>query len=1063
MAHEHPSGVAGAYDRTAAHPEFDEIIFSKGRFHQSAELNEVQSQSKNRDRRIGSLSALDGDRVSGCEAVVDRDAETLTLTAGQLYIDGDIRSVAEKTITGISLAGAAEFGVWLTKTTITAADNAVLYGLAEGTRAEGEEGADRQVTSIAWGQSTDIVEDGIFYAVYRMSNGTIIDQTPPPSLSGINQAIAIYDRDVNGNYIVQGMKVTALGKSGSDQIFSMSEGIANIVGYKRTRNAALRFSQLEEFDVLRVIQENHTYVDNNSGSFKIELNQSPLATVVSATVTKEVTSETVIRATGTEFDSLANTGVTEIVSVVQGGTTFIADTDYAKTGDQVEWLSGGSAPASSSSYQVTYRYTAAATPVAFDDYSVTLEDGVVGEPATVTYDFKLNRTDIICLDELGNPVYLKGISTRGTPYPPLAPEYLLKVCEVSNTWVGAPTVSNNGTRALNQDKLTRMLEAVIDNMNLIGIERLRRDIDARETSAKKGRFVDPFTSDRYRDAGITQTAAVFEGSCQLPVIPSFFWGGLTEPVTLDFTEEVIIAQELATGCEKINPYANFTPLPGAIELTPAVDFWTERQTQWASPITRRFGSGNQTRTTTTTQQIEDDREELLEFLRQIPVEFIIKGFGSGEVMESFTFDGVDILPEPAPVADGDGEISGTFTIPENVTAGTKSVVAEGAGGTTASAEFTGQGILLIDVFRRVTTVRRTNPPAPASPVDHKNAVKEPDPQAQSFALEEGRHIAGLDVKFCAIGDRTNGVICEIVTVEDGDPTRDVITQAFLQMTDVVQDEWTEIRFDLPVYLPPNRDFAFVFKTDDADHSLAVATVGDFDSDLQRFVTAQPYTIGVRSSSSNARAWTHHQDSDITFKVVAAKFDPTTKVIDLGTHDVTNMSDILVHAAAEVPTGEAQVYFEIVREDGTTIYTVNAFEPLELPEYITETVTLRAVLKGSEKVSPALYPDVEFIPGELQTEGTYVGRVMTMGNPVQVFVWLKTKLPGSSTLAVEVDKADEDWTTVPQTAVEPIENNWIEATHSVSGHAANSGGRIKLTLTGSPDARPSVADLRAGSI
>jgi hypothetical protein len=1063
MAHEHPSGVPGAHDRTAAYPEFDELIFSEGRFNQSAEFNEIQSQSRNRDRRIGNMTAQNGDRVSGCEAVVDIDAETITLTAGQLYIDGDVRSVGEKVISGIAVTGSVEIGVWLTEETITASDNPDLYGLAEGSRAEGEEGADRLVKTITWGEKTDEVADGKFHAVYRMTNGTVIDQTPPPTLSGISQAIAVYDRDVNGNYIVQGMRVTALGKSGSNQIFSMSEGIANIVGNKRTRNAALRFSQVEEYDVLRVIQENHTYVDNNSGSFKIELNQSPLATVVSATVTKEVTSETVIRATGTDFDSLANTGITEIVSVVQGGTTFVADTDYSKTGDQVEWLDGGSSPASSSSYQVTYRYTSAATPVAFDDYSVTLEDGVVGEPATVTYDFKLNRTDIICLDELGDPVYLKGISTRGTPYPPLAPEYLLKVCEVSNTWVGPPTVSNNGTRALNQDKLTRMLEAVIDNMNLIGIERLRRDIDARETSAKKGRFVDPFTSDRYRDAGITQSAAVFEGSCQLPVTPSFFWGGLTAPVTLDFTEEIIISQPLATGCVKINPYGNFEPLPGEITLTPALDFWTEEQTEWASPVTQRFGSGNQTRTTTSTQQIEDDREELLEFLRQISVDFAIKGFGDGEVMESFTFDGVDILPDPAPTADSNGEITGSFTIPENITAGTKSVIAVGAGGTVASAQFSGQGILLIDVFRRVTTVRRTQDDRPTATQNLLARLRARDPQAQSFNLVEGRHIAGVDVKFCAIGDRTNGVICEIVTVENGDPTQDVVTQAFVPMTDVVQDEWTEIRFDLPVYLPPNQNFAFVFKTDDADHSIAIATLGDFDEDAQQFVTTQPYTIGVRSSSSNAIAWTHHNDSDLTFRVVAATFDPTTKVVNLGDHDVVKMSDILVHAAAEVPTGEAQVYFEIVREDGTTIYTVNAFEPLELPEYITETVTLRAVLKGSEKVSPALYPDVEFIPGELQTEGTYVGRVMTMGNPVQVFVWLKTKLPGSSTLAVEVDKADEDWTTVPQTAVEPIENNWIEATHSVSGHAANSGGRIKLTLTGSPDARPSVADLRAGSI
>lgn len=1061
MAHEHPI-VAGAHDRTPAHPEIERAIHRAGHFDQSAEINELETRSQNRDARIGNMVAQDGDRVSGTEAVVKAAESKVILTAGELYIDGDVRKIAEKELTAVSMIGNVIIGAWMVTSYLSAADNPDFYGLAPGTIAEGEDGAVREVKALSWGLSTDAVADAKFFAVYRMTNGTVIDQTPPPALSGITQAIGQYDRDVNGNYIVEGTKIAALGKDSTDQVFSISEGVANINGFKRTRYEALRFSQTEEFDVSRVTQEIHTYQDNAFGAFKMPLNQSPLAAIIAATVTKLVTAETVNRSVAGN-DSLNNTGIREILEIQQAPTTFTEGVDYQRTGDTIEWLVGGNAPLSSSSYEVTYHYTASVTPTAQDNYSVTLPDGVVGQNCSLTYDFKLSRTDIICLDYEGTPVYLKGNSTRGTPHAPNPPVHLLKLCEVSNNWVGAPTINNNGTRALNQDRLTDMYNAIIDNMNLLGIERLRREIDARETAGKLGRFVDPFTTDLYRDAGIDQTAALFEGSCQLPIVPSFFFGGLTQPVTLDFTEEVIISQPLVTGCELINPYSNFEPLPGELALTPAVDFWTEELTEWASPVTQRFGSGNQTRTTTSTTQIEDDREELLEFLRQIPIAFTIRGFANGEIMQSFTFDSVNILPDPAPVADVNGEVSGTFTIPANVTAGTKLVIAEGAGGTIASAQFSGQGILLIDVFRRVTTVRRTQTSGNTATQNLLARLRARDPQAQSFSLVEGRHIAGVDVKFCAIGDRTNGVICEIVTVEDGDPTQDVVTQAYLPMTNVVQDDWSAIRFDLPVYLPSNRDYAFVFKTDDAAHSLAIATVGEFDQTLQQYVTAQPYTVGVRSSSSNAIAWTHHNDSDLTMRVVAAKFDPVTKVVDLGTHAVVNMSDILVHAAAEAPTADAQVYFEIVRADDTTVYTVSAFEALELPEYITENVKLRAVLKGTEKVSPAIYPDVQFIPGEMKTEGTYAGRIYGMGNPTTVIAWMKTKLPGSSTLKVEVDAADQSWTVVPRVTTEAIENNWREDEHRLVAHAAPDGGRIKLTLTGSPDARPSVADLRASSI
>ncbi|MBL6431665.1 MAG: DUF4815 domain-containing protein [Alphaproteobacteria bacterium] len=47
-------------------------------------------------------------------------------------------------------------------------------------------------------------------------------------------------------------------------------------------------------------------------------------------------------------------------------------------------------------------------------------------------------------------------------------------------------------------------------------------MDSREPVAKRGVFVDPFTSDRYRDGGIAQDAAVFEGSCQLAIDPTVF-------------------------------------------------------------------------------------------------------------------------------------------------------------------------------------------------------------------------------------------------------------------------------------------------------------------------------------------------------------------------------------------------------------------------------------------------------------------------------------------------------------------------------------------------------------
>src|SRR5690606_26719463 len=146
---------------------------------------------------------------------------------------------------------------------------------------------------------------------------------------------------------------------------------------------------------------------------------------------------------------------------------------------------------------------------------------------------------------------------------------------------------------------------------------------------------------RSRDAGEAQDAAVFGGSMQIAIDPAFHRVEMAGPIMLDYVEEVVIEQPLATGCMKINPYQNFLPLPAKMTINPAVDFWTVSQTQWTSPATSVFGVGNVNRTTVT-DVVVDQREQLAEFLRQIPVGFVIEGFGPGEILQRLAFDGVDV-------------------------------------------------------------------------------------------------------------------------------------------------------------------------------------------------------------------------------------------------------------------------------------------------------------------------------------------------------------------------------------------------------------------------------------
>ncbi|XAI96344.1 hypothetical protein [Microcystis phage Mae-JY30] len=1060
MAFEHPSGIPGTFDRAQNKPEWQSLVFGGDgeRFVQAAELNEAQTVIRGRHRRLGRLIAKDGDRVDGAAAIVDAEAGQVILTPGRLYVRGDVLPVAQAVLSDVPMAGSVEIGVRLLTEWIDHEDDPTLVGLVDGSLAQGEPGAARERVSLSWALIGD-GGAGEFVPVYLMVDGTIIDQTPPPSLDGINQAIAIYDRGAHGSYVVSGCRVTALGKIGASQAFSIEEGEANINGFKRTRYEALRHLQEEDCDIEEVAGEVKTW-PAGAGAQTFTVNLPPIAAVNSVLVTKEVTDTITRGGTAGGSDALGNNSVTQIIEVKQGGTTYTVTTDYVRTGDAIDWSPAGAEPATGSSYTVKYRYLALVTPTSFTDTTITLPaGGVEGTNVIIGYDWKLPRIDVLCLNETGRVAYVKGISARRNPLPPAVPPSLLPLAEIANNWSEKPAVVNSGIRSVPYAELWRFLGRIIDHERLIQLERIKSGIDAREPVAKKGLFVDPFTSDFYRDEGVVQTASVGDGVLELAITPTFFFGTLTEPVMLNYTEEVIIEQDLKTGCMKVNPYQNFNPMPAGLKISPAADYWEVAQTQWASPATVEFNRGIRRDNgplvvSSEATQVVDQRQQQATFLRQIAVAFVIEGMGVGEILETLTFDGIDVKPEGEQTADANGEITGSFVIPSNIPAGAKIIEATGQGGSRASATFVGQGVITTTVLRRVTTIERWERPR----VVQERTVSGVDPLAQTFTPPEARQLVGIDFHICAVGEQTNALLVHQVSVEVGIPTQDVVAEAFVSMVGA-ETGWKSARYNLPVLTRPDRESAVVIKTDDADHSLSIATVGDFDADRQSFVAAQPYTTGVLLSSSNASTWTPHQNDDLTFRLVAAKFGPLTKTVSLGSFDLVNCSDLQVRADVELPSPDCSVVFEIVRADNSVIRLL-PYQVLQLTEYVTETVQLRAILSGTEKLSPVLFPPVVLVAGEIATSGTYVTRAFKLGSAVKLTSYIKANLPSGSTLAMEYDQADGDWQTLPFIANELLSDpRWIEKKYEQTGITATEG-RIRITITGGPAARPLLGDFGA---
>ncbi|TLP42679.1 DUF4815 domain-containing protein [Cohaesibacter sp. CAU 1516] len=1063
-------------DRAVDKPEWKGVTFhGEQPLIQGGELNELQTIARARTRRIGNLIANDGDRIAGALAIVDIEAAAVTLEAGEIYIAGDVLTVEAQVLDPVSMVGLVEIGVRLIKSELTDEEYPQLKGQVPGSDAEGEPGAAREIWSLTWGLVDD-GGDGDFYRVYSLQDGAIIDQTPPPALEGVTAAIAQYDR-VRGNYIVSGCRVTALGKDGTKQYFSIEQGEANIQGRKRTRFAALRIGHEEDFEVAAVPGETHVIASSDPTTLTVAY--APIAEVSQVLIEKEKTVQITRGTIANGVDGLPDNSVTSIISVVQGGTTYVRGTDYQLTAGGVDWQLPGAEPAESTTYNVTYRYRAVVVPDAFDATSITVSGSAAGGQAILAYTYKLPRIDLICLDKDGFPAYVNGVP--GSTLEPQSPADLLKLAEVHNDWFGTPTVVNNGTFAPTYDELARRWAHMENMTRMLQLSLLEAQAVRRDNARVRNTFVDPFLDDSNRDAGEPQNAAVFGGLLQLPIASTFYTAPLSGPVLLDYVEEVIIAQEAQSGCEPINPYQNFNPMPGAMELSPQADYWTVSTTEWASPETEEFQRGTRwdggpLQTVDESTRSLGSRTEQAEFMRSISVTATIKGLSEGEQLAELTFDGRDVKPAGVQTADAQGEIEVAFTIPEGVTTGTKQVFAKSAAGLEAWAAFTAEGSINVETLQRVTSIsiwqRGVVDLVEQSSSDgftnwsqrggggsgEGGNTGDSDPQAQTFTPAETRQVIGVDFKLCAIGGEENSILVNQVTVENGDPTSDIVSEGFVPMAGAAVG-WKGARYRLPVLTESDREHAFVIKTDDGVHAVAEATLGALDVVNQRYITAQPYTVGVRLSSSNAKSWTPHQNSDLTFRLIAARYTQTTKTVDLGSHALVNCSDLQVRAGVFVPSGDCSVTFEIERTNGV-IYRLTAGQVLSLDEYITESVQLRAVLRGTEKLSPILFAPVILIAGEIAQSATYISKAFKIGANVRLTDYFRAFLPPGAGASVHYDQADDNWVELPLTETEALfENHWSDRRHEASGVSAVEG-RVKITLTGGPDARPLIGDQAA---
>ena len=710
-------GYYDHYDTVDRPRYYEQHLFTAESPLQSRELNELQSASRDRLRRISDALFKDGNVLGGGEVIVSTSASpgqvTATCTAGTVYLDGGVRLVPERAFP-IAATGSVTIGIYLVEAVITALDDADLRDPAIATRNNQEPGAARLQVTPQWGYEGASGAQGRFFAVYRVEDGAVLNNAAPPQVNAVEIAISRYDRQSTGGfYLTSGMKVALVaGATLNAQTYTISEGSARVNGQEVVRRQGRRFSWDPAPDAATVDNEQHDGPVTRGANITITTRNAPVQSLFQVSAERIVT-QAVTHPYNQGTDVLAFNPVRAVLAVTNAATnptvTYLLGADYTVVNGAINWSPAGDEPATNSTYYVTYRFTHTITTsiqnptgtgcdvvgdvtLATSNYSPSgsyhayLAAVAEGGEILVSYTWALPRYDLLCLDEFGEFVTIKGVPSVNRAAPPPTPTNLLRLATIEQRWGATTRVINSAIRMVPMNELNTLKAQVSDLFALIAEERLVLNMTMADPSSKRGVFADPFLDDDLREPSLTtQTAAIVQSTLTLGVAATPYNLTLAADATLDqvTTDAVVaVAQLLITDQMPINPYQSFAPMPGTALLSPAVDLWTGFDTNWLSPVTNRFdtieyrelghhsladkvvGLGARADTWLERQiasgriivdessfsEAEEERVGSARYvdaqtLREIPILFHLSGFLNGEVLTRITIDDVVVFDE----------------------------------------------------------------------------------------------------------------------------------------------------------------------------------------------------------------------------------------------------------------------------------------------------------------------------------------------------------------------------------------------------------------------------------
>lgn len=1101
------TGYYNLYDETK---QYTELLFRAGKVLQSKEVNELQSMLKHQIKNIGDIILTNGDIVEGCQLITNSN-NTVTISQGKVYLNGNTYKVNDTTIS-ITGRGTENIGVRLKKEYISADEDETLRDVASGYDNYNQDGAFRLKETAEMLLITDENKDdpdlSIIYTLVDGQQLSVNNTEDLTQLDKINATLAKRTYDESGNYKVEGLELVNKSYTVDGKNFiSMEAGRAYIKGYEVNKPFATAIGLDAANDVRSVENEPKIY---KNGTNKYSLNNTYVSNIIKVVsivqVQQNITRGSIIGG----IDYLPLFPVVDIISIIQGDTTYVKGTDFQLLNDGVDWGLGGKEPNPGESYTVVWSYNK--TMVKGTDYKLISEgeasiNGFIqflngDKPINdsqflINYEFKMCRRDVIALDKNGNVVIIKGQPDilRTVESPAVSNE---EVLVLGSTLIKPNTtdvqVINNNTKNIPMLDLYKMLERISSLEYNQAISNLDQEAaDGESATQLQGILTDGFLGLTKSDVYHSEyTASVDLDSQELTLPFDSFVSGLTidnttgsyglfnRLLTAPYSEITLLSQPLATGTMRINSYDAFPKLP-VVGLSPSVDNWVDtnnividggtrtktvtlrrwwyhKNESWAQSekaLWQSYGLadggeslGWGSATVSITRSVTDSvLSQAILYMRTKKVKVTVQRLEPYTDKLTATFDGKPVALSPY-----------STTYKSNTTGCIK---ADGQG--KAIGYFTIPANTPCG-SRELSVYPQNTPSLVGSATYTANGQKittvkkvwtetvrlnPSDPLAQSFLFPKDQYLTGVGIYFYD-KDATNPITIQVRNMVNGYPGNICYAEKTIPASSIVISKnaavETKVKFDDPVYLNGEEQYCFTILSNSNVDSVFMAQTTENDITTKQQITKNPYLNGMMFSSSNALTWTAHQGTDLKFKIYGANFQTSGNVVFNAVENVS-YDRIMVLSDESIPTGcGLQWKYRVNKGEWKPIET---YDDRELNE-IAERVDLQLSISSATNTSPAIALDTLLLAGfSNHATGTYISKNVSVPsgfNHVKIVLDLHIPQGANINVYYATDTNGISWKSLTNTSSVQKSTDYTTYTFEADCGATYRNFRCKIVLS-----------------